>query len=132
MSKPWIHAQIDAKDLGGQPEDYLPIHTLMDSSKAAMALNTHRALTHNSWFIGTIIPLIFGETFKRESDGKVMSSRDIAERHCLQDFHGFIPTAQDYLQNIEVQPWMDNGKGQPPSMVKQKPKQTTKRTIYYD
>jgi len=118
MSKPWIHARIDAKNLGGEPEDYLPIHEFMDSSKAAFSDNRHRALTHNAWFIGTVIPRVFGETFERASDGKVMSSRDIAERHCLQDFKGFVPAAQDCLEGLEPKNWMNNGKGKPPSMKK--------------
>ena len=126
--KPIIHAQLDAKQLGGEPEDYIEIHEFMDSSKAAMADNRHRTLTHNAWFIGVVIPRVFGETFKRKSDDKIISSRDIAERHCMQDFKGFIPTAQDYLQEIEFQPWMNNGQGsRPPSCKKLKP--TFKITI---
>lgn len=32
---PYIHAELSAKRFGGVPEDYLDIHELMDSSKAA-------------------------------------------------------------------------------------------------
>lgn len=131
MSKPWIHAQLDAKQLGGIPEDYLKIHEFMDSSKGAIPGHMHRMLTHHSFFISTVIPRVFGETFKRESDGKVMSSRDIAERHVLQDFHGFIPSAQDYAQFLIVQPWMENGKGTPPSLSHQK-QNKTKKVLNYD
>ena len=119
ISKPYIHAQSSAKKFGGIPEDYMAIHELLDSSKSAVATNVHRALTHNSWFISVIIPKIFGETFKRESDGKVVSSRDVAEQHVAEDFaNKFIPSAQDYLQYIDFQDWMQNGQGEPPSFSK--------------
>ena len=118
MSKPYIHAQIDAKQLGGEPDDYIEIHEFMDSSKAALPDFRHRTLTHNIWFITVVLPRVSGEAFRRKSDGKRMSTRDIGERHVAQDFHGFIPTAQDYLAEMEVKPWMMNGQGSPPSMAK--------------
>ena len=118
MSKPLIHAQSSAKKFGGLPSDYLELHTFMDSSKAVTSLPTHRALTHNTWFIGTVLTRIYGETFKRESDGKEVSTRDIGEQHVAEDFHGFIPSASDYLDNLEVADWMMNGRGFPPSHAK--------------
>jgi hypothetical protein len=33
----------------------------------------------------------------------------------MEDYGGFIPTAQDFLQEIEWQEWMNNGKGVPAS-----------------
>lgn len=120
MSKPFIHAISSAKRFGGKWEDYMEIHELMDSSKGAIADGRHRALTHNTWFVSFILPKIFGETFKRESDGGIVSTRDIAEQHILEDFRNkFIPTAQDFLQNMDYLPWMENGrKGAPPSFNK--------------
>jgi hypothetical protein len=114
MSKPYIHACSSARKFGGKPEDYMDIHNLMDSSKAAMADNRHRALTHNTWFVNVIIERIFGSTMVN-SDGKTISVRDVAEQHILEDYGGkFIPTAQDFLQEINYQNWM-NAKGVPPS-----------------
>lgn len=118
MAKPWIHAQSSAKKYGGSPEDYLEIHNLMDSSKAAIADNRHRALTHNAWFIGFILEKVFGTTITN-SDGKQISVRDIGEQHVLEDFGGkFIPSAQDYIGAIEWSDWMQNGQGHPPSFAK--------------
>jgi hypothetical protein len=118
MSKPYIHALSSVKKYGGKVEDYLPIHELMDSSKAIVADNRHRVFTHNSWFIATIIPKIFGETFTN-SEGKVISSRDIAEQHVLEDYAmRFIPTAQDFLEEMGLLAWMQNGMGTPPSAKK--------------
>jgi hypothetical protein len=118
MAKPWIHALSSARKFGGTPEEYVEIHNFMDSSKASVADNRHRALTHNAWFIGTVLERVFGETFTN-SDLKTVSVRDIGEQHVLEDFGGkFIPSAQDYLQEIEMKGWMLNGKGVPPSCAK--------------
>lgn len=117
MSKPWIHAESSARKWGGQPEDYIAIHNLMDSSKSTIADCRHRALTHNAWFIGAGGPLelIFGVTMTN-STGRVVSVRDIGEQHVLEDFGGrFIPSAQDYLEAIPMQGWMVQGKGAPPN-----------------
>lgn len=115
MSKPYVHAKSSAKRYGGVPEDYLEIHNLMDSSKATIADSRHRALTHNSWFVGFVLEKVFGTTMTN-SDGKVVSVRDLGEQHILEDFGGrFIPTPQDYLQDLPVAQWMMAGKGTPPA-----------------
>lgn len=116
MAKPYTHALNSAKKYGGTFEDYMEIHEFIDSSKAAYPSVKHRALTHNSWFIGVVLPKVFGETFKRKSDGVIISTRDIGEQHVLEDFQGkFIPTPQDFLQEMDFKDWMDNGNGEPPS-----------------
>lgn len=115
MSKPLIHAQSSARKFGGIASDYMKIHEVMDSSKSITSLPTHRAITHNTYFISYIMPLIFGETFKRASDGKEISTRDICEQHVAEDFKGFIPSASDFLDALNVDDWMVNGKGKPPS-----------------
>ncbi len=120
MSKPWIHAESSARKWGGQPEDYIAIHNLMDSSKSTIADSRHRALTHNAWFIGAGGPLelIFGVTIAN-SAGRKVSVRDIGEQHVLEDFGGrFIPSAQDYLEGIPMLGWMVQGKGAPPNSFK--------------
>lgn len=110
MSKPYIHAVSSAKKFGGEWQDYIEIHEFLDSSKAVIADNRHRALTHNSWFISVVIPRVFGEVVKRQSDGKNFSSRDIAEQHVLEDYRNkFIPSGADFLSRIEFEPWMQNG-----------------------
>lgn len=119
MSKPYFHAQSSAKKYGGTWEDYMEIHELMDSSKASFPDNRHRALTHNSWFIGFILPKIFGETFRRKSDNKIVNTRDIGEQHILEDYKfKFIPTVSDFLSEMDLQPWMQNGNGPVPASHK--------------
>jgi hypothetical protein len=118
MSKPYIHAASSVKKWGGCTDDYLPIHNLMDSSKATIADYRHRSLTHNSWFIGFVLEKVFGTTITNSS-GRTVSVRDVGEQHVLEDFGGrFIPSAQDYLVQIEPQEWMEKGKGCPPSFAK--------------
>lgn len=119
MSKPWIHAESSARKYGGQPEDYIAIHNLMDSSKSTIADSRHRALTHNAWFIGTdgMLERIFGVTLTN-SAGRVISVRDIGEQHVMEDFgNRFIPSAQDYLESIPMQEWMVQGKGKAPRSI---------------
>lgn len=118
MSKPFIHAKSSARRFGGKPDDYQAIHDFMDSSKGAIADNRHRALTHNSWFLSVVIERVFGVTLTN-SDGKEVSTREVAEQHVLEDFGlKFIPSAQDYLQEMEVKDWMQNGLGEPPSAAR--------------
>jgi membrane-bound metal-dependent hydrolase YbcI (DUF457 family) len=118
MAAPYIHAKSCVKKWGGKEEDYLPIHNLMDSSKQAFPDNRHRAITHNIWFCTNIIPKIFGDIAKN-SDGKEYIPKDVAELHCLEDFAmKFIPSIQDYLENMTMQPWMRNGLGEAPNSNK--------------
>jgi hypothetical protein len=120
MSKPMIHAESSVRKWGGTVDDYMPIHNLMDSSKGTIADSRHRALTHNTWFIGPDGPLelIFGYTITN-TDSRQVSVRDIGEQHVMEDFgNRFIPSAQDYLQEIEMKDWMVSGKGTPPSFAK--------------
>ncbi len=117
--KPYEHAKNSAKKFGGKAEDYLDIHDFMDSSKSVFQDLRHRAATHNSWFIYTVIPRVFGEE-RTNSAGGTYSTRDVAEQHVNEDFDMlFIPTLQDFLQGIPAEDWMDNARGGalPPSAM---------------
>lgn len=109
MANPLIHAKSSVKRWGGTEKDYLAIHELLDSPKVCMNNNTSRMLTHNIWFCRQIIPMIFGYNIVN-SDGKSVDTVDIASLHVSEDFrHKFIPTVQDYLKHMTVEPWMNNG-----------------------
>jgi hypothetical protein len=109
MANPMIHSISSVKRWGGKVEDYIGIHELIDSPKATMNNQSSRCLTHNTWFAFTIIPKIFGYNILN-SDGKSINSVDIALLHIAEDFRmKFVPTPQDYLKHLEVQPWMCNG-----------------------
>lgn len=101
--KPYIHAKNSANKYGGKPEDYMHIHEFFDSSKIAYAEIKHRAMLHNTFGI-FMIEKVFGSTFVN-SDGKVVSVRDVAEDHVVQDL-GFIPTVEDWVKEIPLKDWM--------------------------
>jgi hypothetical protein len=138
MAKPIIHAQSSVRRFGGLVKDYEPIHAFLDSSKSVIADNRHRSLTHNSWFIGNVLERIKFHNSCPEtsdlrfptiinSDGRSVSVREIAEQHCLEDFgNKFIPSAQDYLSEMEYKDWMQNGIGSPPSFAKIAEKRNSK------
>ncbi len=108
MGSPYVHAELSAKRFGGEPEDYMEIHELLDSSKNAFPDLRHRALTHNSWFTTVILEKIFGPTITN-SVGKKISVREIAQWHIMEDYGGSFPSVQDFLSNIQYQKWMNNG-----------------------
>lgn len=104
-----IHAKSSVKRWGGNVLDYIQLHELLDSPKATMNNNSSRLLTHNTWFAYQIMPKIFGYNIIN-SDGKSVDVVDIAMLHIAEDFRmKFVPTPQDYLKHLEVQPWMCNG-----------------------
>ena len=119
MANAWIHSKSSARRFGGEPNDYLTIHEKMDCSKAYFSSNAHRALTHHMFWVMEVMVPLFGYTIKN-SEGKEVSVKDICEQHILEDFGmRFIPTAQDYLENMEFKDWMQNGiKGHPSSFEK--------------
>lgn len=123
--KPLYHAMSSVKRFGGVLEDYLPIHDLMDSSKGVLPDNRHRALTHTSWFLSTILERVFGD-YLTNHDGKLVAVRDVGEQHIAEDFHGFIPTAQDFLVELDYLPWMA-GTVPPPSFQKVQASRTSTR-----
>lgn len=110
MSAPHIHAQSSAKKFGGIIEDYMEIHCKMDCSKAYVADNRHRVLTHTMfWVLEVMVPL-YGEIITN-SDGKLVSVKDICEQHILEDYRQkFIPTPQDFIENMEFKDWMQNAR----------------------
>lgn len=101
--KPWIHAKNSARKHGGKPEDYLPIHDTIDSSKASHASMKHRAVFHSAFGI-YIIERIFGTTLTN-SDGRQISVRDVAEDHVIEDL-GRIPSLDEWLGAMTIEQWM--------------------------
>lgn len=100
-----IHAERSAKKYGGSLYDYLPIHDFMDSSKAVLPDVRHRAIFHSA-FGAFIVEKVFGTTITNV-DGKVVSTRDIAEDHIIEDL-GTIPTLEKWLSKMPIESWMGN------------------------
>lgn len=105
--KPFLHGKVSAKRWGGKPEDYQEIHDFLDMTKAAHPDMRHRAVLHNS--MGPYIAeRVFGINIKN-SDGKLVSVRDIAEQHIIDDM-GRIPTVSDYLDGMPMYEWLGGPK----------------------
>lgn len=102
--KPWIHAENSVKKFGGAVEDYLEIHNWLDQTKAHFPDMRHRAILHSSFGI-YLCEQVHGVSIKRQSDGKRVQVRDIAEHHVIEDM-GFIPTIQDYLKDLPFYDWL--------------------------
>lgn len=97
--KPYIHAKNSARKYGGIPADYQAIHDWIDQTKAHMPDMRHRAILHNSFGI-YLCEQHFGTTLTT-STGRVISVRDVAEDHVIEDL-GLIPTLQDCFAGMPV------------------------------
>jgi uncharacterized protein YbcV (DUF1398 family) len=110
MSAPHIHAISSAKKFGGKMEDYMEIHAKMDCSKGYVADNRHRVLTHTMFWVKEVMIPLYGEVITN-SDGKIVSVKDVCEQHILEDYRQkFIPTPQDFIENMEFKDWMQNAR----------------------
>lgn len=105
--KPYLHAQVSVKKWGGEPEEYMPIHDFIDSSKAAHPDMRHRAILHSAFGI-YIVERVFG-TFITLANGRKVQVRDIAEQHVIDDM-GTIPTLEDYLRGMPFYDWLGGPK----------------------
>jgi hypothetical protein len=113
MAEPMSHALSSAKKFGGKWEDYIAIHEKMDCSKKYCGDNRHRALTHNHFWIHEVMEVIFGK-YITNSDGKMVSIYRICEQHINEDFRfRFFPNVMDYLCEMKLKGWMNNGMGVP-------------------
>jgi hypothetical protein len=98
----WFHARSSVNKWGGSPENYLPIHTFIDSSKMIIGDVRHRSLYHHTAGI-FLAERIFGSTI--EVGQRLVPTRLIAEQHILEDL-GWIPSPSDYIKNMELVTWM--------------------------
>ena len=126
MAHPFHHALSSVKQFGGAVEDYQAIHDWFDHSKSQRADPLHRALRHHSEGIftceevfGTTLTLStcrrcgkpenehfeFGDENLHVFEAKVIPVRWVGEQHVREDL-GFIPTANQWLEGIPLQPWM--------------------------
>lgn len=105
--KPIIHSKNSARKHGGKWEDYMEIHNFIDSSKISIADIRHRSLLHNT-FGCFLVEKVFGAAITN-SDGKIISTREIAEEHVVEDM-GYIPTVENWLESMPILPWMKGGK----------------------
>lgn len=99
----YYHAVSCVNKWGGVPEDYLDIHTFIDSSKQWVGDVRHRTFYHNTAGV-FLCERLFGTTIKT-SPGRIVPVRLIAERHVLEDL-GWIPSPGDFIKNMNLNVWM--------------------------
>jgi len=83
------------------------------------------------WIVQSLGYLI--GSYITNSNGDKVSVKDICERHILEDYRmKFIPTLQDFIQEMEFKKWMQNGSGVCPSAQKLYPEliEKTSHTDY--
>ena len=114
MPKPLVHARISARRFGGVPDDYLPIHEKIDSTKAIHGNVAHRCIFHSAFGI-FLIEELFGRTLTN-SEGKEVFIRDVAEQHVLEDL-GCVPSLSDWLNEMPIKPWMAGQRTRPIEIV---------------
>ncbi len=96
---PQRHAQLSARRHGGEPRDYLALHSAVDATKELCSDNRHRWL-HTLWGIRRVILPMVGPTLTVE--GKQVRTKMVLEHdHVLPDFaRRFIPTLADFVKAV--------------------------------
>lgn len=97
--KPFLHAQISAKLFGGHWRDTLPIHDLLDSSKAAHPTMRHRAVLHSE--LGVSITRSIFDGRYRSFSSVAPDAEFIAIQH-IEDDLGRVPTVADWAECLRV------------------------------
>lgn len=96
---PLEHSILSVRDFGGIDKDYIKFHEFMDQSKLHYSDWKHRAVLHHTLGIA-IGEQMFGPGF-RNSDGVVVSTREILRRHIIQDM-GSVPTVKDWFRYLKM------------------------------
>ena len=107
MTHPIFHAESSAKRFGGVAADYISIHQWLDATKEYYGDFRHRALRHHSHGVFEA-ERIFGASI-RNSDGKEVPTRYVAEQHIKEDCGGIVPSVSDWLSRIRSESWMSRG-----------------------
>ncbi len=95
--KPLQHAQISQKTYGGCWQDYIAVHSFLDSSKAACAHFKHRFLLHHREGI-ELGARIFGESLTT-SENKTIETRQILTEHLIEDVGGIV-SVEDWARDL--------------------------------
>jgi len=106
MATPMHHAMSSARKHGGTWEQYVHIHNWFDETKSWIPDVRHRAFRHHAEGIFEC-EKIFGVSIKITLESghiKEVPVRVLGEQHVMEEC-GFIPTAKDYLKNMQIEPW---------------------------
>ena len=107
MTHPIFHAESSVRRFGGRVEDYQPIHDWLDATKETYCDFRHRALRHHAQGVFEA-ERVFGAAV-RNSDGRMIPTRYIAEQHIKEDCGGIVPSVTDWLSRIRPESWMSRG-----------------------
>lgn len=88
------------RHFGGDPEDYRELHEFIDS--ITEKVEGAWGITHSTFGLG-LAEQYFGYTIGPRG----VPTRTIAEKHILAEYRA-IPSAQDWLMAVPIQPWMYN------------------------
>ena len=100
MAHPWQHAKSSARKFGGVATDYLEIHEWFDETKAWIGHSKHRIFRHHSEGIFECEKK-FGIMITN-SDNKDVYVRYVGEQHVKEDCNGYIPSAKEWVDNINT------------------------------
>ena len=100
MAHPLQHAKSSVRKFGGIVEDYIHIHEWFDETKSWLGHSRHRIFRHHSEGIFECESK-FGKSFTN-SDGKIGYTRYVGEQHVKEDCFGYIPTAKEWVDNINA------------------------------
>ena len=99
---PSVHARWSVKRFGGQASDYFPIHAFLECARLHLPDSRHRVLLHTTLGVQTV-----EEVFGLELPSGI-PTRLIVEAHIEADL-GFIPTVEEALDGLPLEPWMYRG-----------------------
>lgn len=97
--KPFLHARISARVFGGHWRDTLPIHDLIDSSKAAHPTMRHRAIFHSDLGV-SIVEAVFGAAQRNGPKG-LPPARAVAIQH-IEDDLGRVPSVAEWASCLRL------------------------------
>ena len=100
MAHPKQHSVSSAKKFGGTWKEYIHIHEWFDETKAWIGHSKHRMFRHHSEGIFEAEQK-FGISFMN-SEGKEVFTRYVGEQHVREDCNGYIPTAKEWVDNINT------------------------------
>lgn len=98
MAHPYHHALSSVRTFGGAVEDYLPLHSWMDATKAHLVNFRHRAVRHHK----EAIPLLCRELKSNTiiSQGEAVSIQALAEQHIKEDCLSIV-SLSDWLEGYK-------------------------------
>jgi hypothetical protein len=94
--KPIHHAMVSARLFGGEPMEYVSIHTDFDTSKAALGDMRHRAALHSVDHGGAVMEMIY-----KHSPWTTCTVTDLVSQH-MDDDQGFQVKLDHWMSATDV------------------------------